>query len=45
MWVGGKTVFIVNIFAGLSGQLRASAALATRKYYPVGLAFERQLSA
>jgi hypothetical protein len=39
---GGMAVFI-DIFAGLSGQLRAPAALATGKYSPVGLAVERRL--
>jgi hypothetical protein len=36
-------VFIATIFAGLSGQLRAPAALATEKYSSVGLAVERRL--
>jgi hypothetical protein len=37
---GGIAAFIFNILAGLSGQLRAPAALATGKYSPVGLAVE-----
>jgi hypothetical protein len=41
---GGIAEFIFNIFAGLSGQLRAPAALATGKYSPVSLAVERWLS-
>jgi hypothetical protein len=41
---GGIVGFIFNILAGLSGQLRATADLATGKYSPVGLAVERRLS-
>jgi hypothetical protein len=41
---GGYSRFIFNILAGLSGQLRAPAALATGKYSPVGLVVERGLS-
>jgi uncharacterized membrane protein YuzA (DUF378 family) len=41
---GGIGLFIFNIIAGLSGQLRAPATLATRKYSPVGLAVDKWLS-
>jgi hypothetical protein len=40
---GGVAVFIFNILVGLSGQLRAPAALATGKYSPVDLSCERRL--
>ena len=41
---GEIAVFIFKILVGLSGQLRAPANLATRKYSPVSLAVERRLS-
>jgi hypothetical protein len=41
--IGGIAAFIVNIFAGLSGQLHPPAALATGKYSTAGLAVERGL--
>jgi hypothetical protein len=41
---GGIAVFIFKILVGLSVHLRAKAALASGKYYPVGLVVERRLS-
>jgi hypothetical protein len=40
---GGMAAFIVNIFAGLNGQLQASAALATGNYCPVSMSVEWRL--
>jgi len=40
---GGKAIFIFIIFVGRSGQLCAPAGLATGKYIPVGLAYERSI--
>jgi hypothetical protein len=42
--MGGIAVFIFNILAELSGQLRAPITFASGKYSPVGLVVERWLS-